>query len=478
LSTPANALNVSGSIGGIAQAAGNLASLFGAQAGSWAAALKPASYGNVPFGVEGVRTAAGRKTSEHDYPFRDDVWVEDLGKKARRFEVSGFLVENDLITKQGGVAAQRDAMLAACETAGGQPLVHPTMGRIENVCCLGVEINERRDLGLVFEIRLTLIVSGKRLYPTSVTSSGGQSILNATGLQQSALANFVSSAASAIQQGAAIVQQAVSTAVGWYQFAVTAVNDVKSVIGAVSTLFGNFGRLFGGANNGFAGANPQAAPTVTADDLLSQATAQRSLVIAAGAALQAAAANPTNSVALGTAIQGVLTALVNAAPDPADAVTALTALAAFSPAAVTTPGQIGEAMGTMQVALSALVRRYSLAQLAVTLTTYQPSSQEDAQTVIASASALFDSEITIAGDAGDDDSYVALRMLRQSMFADMNSRAANLATIATFTFQASLPSLVLANRIYRDPTREPGLVQQVNPIHPAFMPTSFQALAS
>jgi prophage DNA circulation protein len=49
--------------------------------------------------------------------------------------------------------------------------------------------------------------------------------------------------------------------------------------------------------------------------------------------------------------------------------------------------------------------------------------------------------------------------------------------IAAFRFQATLPSLALALRMYRDPTREPGLVQQINPRHPAFCPSSFHALA-
>jgi prophage DNA circulation protein len=348
---------------------------------------------------------------------------------------------------------------------------------VPNVCCLSVEINERRDLGRVFEFRLTLIVSGVRLYPSVSLSTGDASINNAAGLQSGSLSDFVADTVASIQAGAAVVQQAVSTAVQWYQIGVTVVNDVKRIMGAVSTLFGNFGRLFGGANNGFAGANVQALPNVTTDDLLSQATANRALVMAAGATLQTAAANPSDSVDLGVAVQGLVATLVATASDPADAVTMISAMAAFSPAAVTTPGQIGSSMSTMQVALSALFRRYALAQLAVTLSAYQASSQQDAATVQANATALFDREITVAGDAGDDSSYLALRTLRQSVIADLTARAADLASISTFTFQASMPSLVLAQRIYRDPTREPQLVQQINPIHPAFCPTSFQALS-
>ena len=477
-SASAKALNVAGSIGGVARAVGNLAGLFGHTAGSWNASLKAAEFGGVPFGVESVRTSSGRRTAVHVYPFRDDVWVEDTGKRPRQFEVVGFLVEDDLITKKGGVVEQRAELLAACERAGPQTLVHPTLGTIKSVCCLGLETIERTDLGRVFEIRLTLMVSGDRLFPTSAISTGDDSINNASLTGIAALADFVTSVSSAIQAGAAVVQQAVSTAVGWYQLGVAMVNDVKRVIGAVSTLFGSFGRLFGGANNGYAGANVQASPSKTADDLLSGAAAARAKVVAAGIAFKAAASDPSDSATLGAAAQSFIRSVAAAATDPADAVHMVSALAQFSPVAVNTPGQIGAAMSVMQVALARLLRRYALAQLAVSLTTYQPASLADANAVLASSVSLFDAEITTAGDANDDRSYQALRSLRQSVVADLSARGAEISAIATFKFQAPLPSLVLANRIYRDPAREPGLVLQINPIHPAFCPTSFDALAS
>jgi prophage DNA circulation protein len=153
-------------------------------------------------------------------------------------------------------------------------------------------------------------------------------------------------------------------------------------------------------------------------------------------------------------------------------------MAQFNPAAVNPTAASAAIMQTMQDATSALFRRTALCQLAVTLTTYQPSSQNDAYTVLGQVVALFDDEITIAGDMGDDESYQALRATRQAVMADLSARGGNLAAIAKFTFQASLPSLALAERIYRDASREPGLVQQAAPRHPAFCPLSFYALAT
>lgn len=479
MSLVTNAVNVAGSIGGLAQAASNLASLIGFQTGSWLDSLQPASYGNVPFAIESVRTVGGRRYSVHTYPFRDDNWVEDIGKRARQFEVLGFLVEDDLLTRAGPVVAQRQSLLDICENDGTpKTFVHPTLGVVKSVNCLSVETVERKDLGRVFEIRLTLIVSGPRRFPTTQTSTTDDSVDKASQLNTSSLSDFVKSVASDIQAGAAVVQQAVSTAVGWYQLGVTAVNDVKRIIGAVSTLYGNFGRLFGGGNSGFSSSNATASPSTTASDLLAAATAARANVQSLGVAFQTAAANPSDSATLGAAAQAYVVGVAAAANDPGDAIRLVSGLATFTPSNSTPPGPVGAAMASMQTALGALLRRTALAQLAVCVTTYQPSSQNDAYNVLASVVDLFDSEIDVAGDAGDDASYLALRALRQAVYADLNARGADLAVVATFSFNSPLPALALANRIYRDATRADQLVQQIQPIHPGFCAREFSALAS
>ncbi|EIM93424.1 DNA circulation family protein [Paraburkholderia hospita] len=140
----------------------------------------------------------------------------------------GFLVEGDLITGGGAVISQRDRLLQACETGGGQTLVHPTLGTIQSVCCPGIGSIERRNLGRAFEIRLTLTVSGNRLFPNTTvsTAAANTDAASKTGIQ--ALADIVKSSPASMAAGAAVVQQAVATAVGWYQVGVTAVNDVSA----------------------------------------------------------------------------------------------------------------------------------------------------------------------------------------------------------------------------------------------------------
>jgi prophage DNA circulation protein len=472
------ATNVAGSVGGLASSVNRLASLFGPATGTWASTLKTAQFGTVKFLYEDVSTAAGRRTTIHTYPYRDEVWVEDLGKKPRQFEIRGFLVENDLITGSAGVAAERDRLLALCESSSPQTLIHPTLGAQKNLVCLSLELNDRRDLGLVIEFRMSLIITGTRIYPTATVSTQ-QNV--ATNVQKSALAtalDFAASVASEIQLGASIVQQAVSTAVGYVQTAITAVNDVKSVINQVSSLAGNFGRLFGGANNGYAGSNATASSSATVSTLLATGTVNIAAVSTAGVALETAASSLSDSTSLQASAADLMAAVAATASDPADAVRLLSTMAQYTPSVTQVTGTIGAGMAVVAAAMSALIRRAALTQLATTLTSYQPASQQDAQTVLSDAVTLFDAEILTAADSGDDNTYLALRTLRQSVILDMQSRAANLAAIATFSFSSAMPALALANRIYRDATRADQLVTQVQPIHPAFLPVSFQALAT
>ena len=477
-----NALNVAGSIGGIAQGAGNLAgnisALLGGGAG-WTPGLLKASYGPCPFAVEATRTVAGRRYAIHEYPYRENAWLEDMGRLPDRWEVTGYLVEDSLLySPSGPVIAQRDRMYAVCTAQGPNKMVHPTFGTKDNVVCIAVEFSEAMEAGRVIEVRFTFMLAGLRINPASNTSTADDVFSKALPTGFAADIDFVKNAANWVVAGAATIQQYVSTAVGWYQTAVSLIGDVKAVIGAVSNLYGNFGRFFGGANYGYTGgANPVARQSATTSDLLAAASMARAAVVSAGAALEVAAANPSDDATLTAATQTLIRAVAATASDPADAVRLVSTLAQFSPPPVMTPGPFGTVLQGAQDTISALFRRCALAQLAVTLTTYQPASQNDANVVLANAAALFDAEITTAGDAGDDNSYLALRTLRQAVCADLAARGANLAVIASFRFQASLPSLALALRVYRDPAREPGLVQQIAPRHPAFMPTAFSALA-
>jgi prophage DNA circulation protein len=127
---------------------------------------------------------------------------------------------------------------------------------------------------------------------------------------------------------------------------------------------------------------------------------------------------------------------------------------------------------------SILLRRAAVVQMARACQAYQPASVDDAKALRASVCGSLDAEITVAGDEGADDVYNALRALRTAVSADLTARGAGLPTTMTVSSPLPMPSLVLAQRLYRDSSRADELVTQSDCIHPAFMPTSFKALST
>ena len=474
----ANVLNAIGSIGGVAAAASKLAgALGGALPGEWRSALRQASYKGVPFGVFGGELTFGRRNAVHQYPQRDGVWAEDLGRNARLYHLSAFLVEDSAKYGGGGVVGQRDRLIKAFETAGDGELVHPTLGRVK-VSALEAHCLERWDTGRFFEVSMTFIEAGERKYPAAVTSTGDAISAAAQGLGVASLLAFVRDTASAIKMGAAIVQQAVSTALGWYVAAVNLVHDVKRFFGAVSTLSGSFGRLFGGGNSGYSATTKSIRQPSSVDQLIRNDAAARTVVTKAGAALVAAGGNVTDTATFGAATQSLAAALAVSAVDPADRIRLMVSLSGYQSSGPTTDSAIGAGMAAMQSACNSLFRRAAIGQLITASGSYQPSSCDDAAAMIDVMSAVLDAEITAAADQGADDVYLALLDAKKAVVADLKARGGNLAAVTTYSFNASVPSLALAQRIYRDPGRSDDLVTQADPVHPAFMPTTFSALAS
>ena len=100
----------------------------GGAATYWKDSLRPASFRGVPFAVKTAEGNFGRRNAIHEYPFRDEIWVEDMGRAARRIHVTGFLVENGVATP-GAVIDQRNRMISAAETGGETTLVLPPTAR-------------------------------------------------------------------------------------------------------------------------------------------------------------------------------------------------------------------------------------------------------------------------------------------------------------------------------------------------------------
>jgi prophage DNA circulation protein len=119
-----------------------------------------------------------------------------------------------------------------------------------------------------------------------------------------------------------------------------------------------------------------------------------------------------------------------------------------------------------------------LVSLARASASYQPVSYEDAAALRLALTAALDSEITAAGDAGEDATYGALKNLRGAVVQDLTVRGASLPSVVTVVLGLPMPALAIAQRLYCDASRSDEITARSRAIHPAFCPTSFQALTS
>ena len=102
---------------------------------------------------------AGRRVAVHEYPGRDEPFVEDLGRRTKRWTVEAFVVGDDY-------AAIRDRLIDACDMPGAGELVHPYLGSLQ-VACTACSLTERTREGRMARLSLEFVEAGANQYPTN-----------------------------------------------------------------------------------------------------------------------------------------------------------------------------------------------------------------------------------------------------------------------------------------------------------------------
>jgi prophage DNA circulation protein len=125
--------------------------------GDWRDKLRPASFRRVPFSVQSDDAEFGRTTVRHDFPQREEPYIEDMGKAAREFSIDAIMIGDDY-------ASKRDAIVKACETKGAGTLVHPYYGTI-TVTNLACKVRHSSSDGRMCVIALSFIKAGKVVLP-------------------------------------------------------------------------------------------------------------------------------------------------------------------------------------------------------------------------------------------------------------------------------------------------------------------------
>lgn len=393
---------------------------------SWKDRLRPGSFRGVPFKLDVVGGAGGRRLAITEYPKRDKPHAEDMGRKGRRYNFSAYVLGDDY-------EAARDALIEALEVEGAATLVHPTFGNIE-VRADDFSYEESKSEGGMCRFTLGFVEAGENQFPAATTDTK-TSVLSAAKAAKTDLSSAFSKA-------------------------YTVLNEPGFVLGAAALQISDFAALLGGLRTGL-GSSVEIARTSFAS------------------LLSAVLADP-ESVAAGdvpATVSGLLTGFRGVASDEAGQAglreAGSFAAALQSPPAIT-PSRLVQANNTE--ALSTLIGGMALVERAALATTLTFTSYDDAAALRSRLTSDLNGAAVAAADRDDDLSFRALRRVATAVSADLTARGGSLARLTTYSRPQVLPAVVVAYELYGDAARADELVMRNKAVHPLFLPATGQAL--
>lgn len=355
-----------------------------------------------------------RRIQRHEYPHRDLPYAEDLGRQGREFAFEAF-------TRW----ASRNELLTACAERGPGKLVHPLLGELD-VVCTGCRMREStRSAGIThFSLQFTEV--GANEFPIETVNTA-QATEGAAELAREAL---VEALPERLQPATAAAppQWTLDSTVLWVEDLASSLDDATRLVpGAIDLATFSLTKAVLGE---------QAAQLV---------------------------ADPS---ALASTISGSIARLVGLTSDPLAAFRMLQRFVRYGAEF----SAFGEEETRRRDALVRFVRASTLTEAAVVATAIPLDSYNAAAALRDEVVELFEPEIAAAGDAGDDGTLEILAGLRTRVLDDLRARGATLAPVRTLVLGGSVPALVLAYRLYADPSRDAELVARNRIRNPVFMP--------
>lgn len=123
----------------------------------WKDELRPASYRGTPFHVRTRTVEGGKRTASHEIFNRDLPYIEELGRRARSFSVTAYVVGDDYLPR-------RDAVIQALETRASGELQLPYDDPLQAVCT-SWRLTESSEEGGFAALDLTFEESGPSQRP-------------------------------------------------------------------------------------------------------------------------------------------------------------------------------------------------------------------------------------------------------------------------------------------------------------------------
>jgi prophage DNA circulation protein len=391
---------------------------------SWKEKLLPASWRNVPFGVDTSDLSGGRRTSDHSFPERDGGYTEDHGRDRREFSLQGYVLGPDYMTG-------RDALIDACELGGSGVLVHPYYGKI-TAKVTNYRVHEESASGGIAIFTLTFKREEFNSQPIAATNTSKTVTTAANSSLVSSRDSFANS------------------------FSVTSkpsfiLDDAKSKLGAATAAIRS--------------ARTSLKKSAEFAKKLSDFSADLDTLLSDPAEL---ALRVIDLIGYGL-VSGDAAELLSTAAGTITEFRELMKLFAFGENDTqpigTTPAD--DDQRTNQNAINGLVQQGAVCLCGHISSKINYSSFDEALRTLSDVTNSLDD---ICDNLQDDSLYSALRDLKVAIVKDIDSRASNLSRIQAMTLPQATPSVVLAYRLYGSTDMEQDIIDRNGISNPCFVP--------
>ncbi len=394
---------------------------------AWRERLLSASFRGVEFGVTKASDDVGRRTVRHDYPQRDDPYVEDLGRAPRVISLTGFVLGEDYMTR-------RDDLQKALDTPGPGTLVHPWYGSV------------------------TVAVTSARVEHSA--SDGGMAVFtlafvrvdnDARADRPIAKAEHVSISMNRAESAAVFVQDILDKAVSLNGVIADVVNQPLDALLSGLSLVGNMVGLDMTSSEGWL--RQVSASSTAFYNMLRTGTFGASL---RRLFADAGSGSLSGSGGMVPTPQNFFDAAktLHASPVPEGGITRVTA--AENAAAVTNA-----------------LKQFSVVEALSGTAIAMPGSRDEAQKLRGETVEAVDDVIAILPATPEGDAAIAaFEDLRTSVLLALAEHAGQAPDIGTVTLARALPSLVVAWRYAGGLKAEPDILVRNGVAHPGFVPAA------
>lgn len=238
----------------IQSASDKLNEFMGKNGPNWRDKLLPAMFRSVPFELLDSKLSGGHRLAKHEYPNRDQGWIESMGEKLPEFSITGFVIGADYFVK-------RDALIDALRQSGAGTLTDPYKGEVLVVCeswdCAEVRADGRMAMfTMTFTMAGTLETTVGR--PSGLVSEeinyGAAILARSTAMIRNA-AETTAATLNLIGQAARVVTDAVNQVRSTVDMAETMVTN--ATVGAVQAYNDLLGIFIPGDSSAFTADNMQ-----------------------------------------------------------------------------------------------------------------------------------------------------------------------------------------------------------------------------